>query len=97
MRRGECVDVNKLRSDDQEPYPKSEAQWAFGNPAGSNGAEDYTAETAEDQVLEQTGTGAAEEAMGSATDEREEKAEKDVGADDLSGGKGGKAQEGGGA
>src|SRR5258708_11546196 len=41
MRRSERVHVNELGADDQEPYPKSEAQGPFGNPARSKGDEDY--------------------------------------------------------
>ena len=69
MRSGEGVGVNKLRADDQEPYPESEAQWPLWNPASSKGAESHAGETSDDKVLEQTGAGAVEESVGSAADE----------------------------
>jgi hypothetical protein len=97
VRSGEGVGVNKLRADYKEPHPESEAQWALGNPTSRNGAKDYAGQTANDKVLEQTGAGAVKEAMGSAADKGEKKAEEDVGADDLRWGKRGEAQEGGGA
>src|ERR1700756_1426239 len=94
QKRGALIAVQQeLTSQDEQPDPEREPQWSARDAGAEHGAAEGSDGSPRDQLKKKRRVRVAGKPVCSATDERDDKAEGNVSADDLSGNERSKAQE----